>query len=117
MQQLWAEVKEIYQSGERWHLSIEENKMLNDYNTQFEEIDAMEERLRNEFRWELDRRFQMSASEICKRMGIFQPNNSDCKKAGSALRKISGQQPNRTHGVLKFNVPPHKDDPPIMQGI
>ena len=49
MQQLWAEVYEIYKTGERWWLIPEEEKMLEENNKRFLEICSFEETFLSEY--------------------------------------------------------------------
>lgn len=49
MQQLWAEVYEIYKTGERWWLIPEEEKILEESNKRFLEICSVEETFLSEY--------------------------------------------------------------------
>ncbi len=111
MQQLWAEVYELYRAGEAWILPPDVLALLNTHNEQFEEVCSIEEQIRSQYLWESPVRYKLTASEVCLEIGIPQPSNGDCKRAGAALRKTTGEQPKKQHGLLKFNVPPHRNRP------
>lgn len=49
VQQLWAEVRTLYEAGEQWHLTKEETDMLNAMNQQHEAIQPLEELLLEAF--------------------------------------------------------------------
>lgn len=49
IQQVWAEVKALYDAGEQWHLTPEEDAMLKLVNSEHEAIDPVEELVREAF--------------------------------------------------------------------
>lgn len=109
MQQLWAEVHELYKSGESWYLTPEENRWLNNSNESFQSMDPLEEKLRTDFAWDSDLSNWkwLSASEVCKKMNMDNPNSQQAKKVGSVLRKMIKEKPKSVHGITRFQVPPY----------
>lgn len=49
IQQVWAEVKALYDAGEQWHLTPDEDAMLKAVNSEHEAIDPVEELVREAF--------------------------------------------------------------------
>jgi putative DNA primase/helicase len=106
MQQLWAEVAEMYRGGDTWILTKEEDAMLNEHNIQFQGIDPIEERIRDYYAWEapkdrviIDRQ---NATAVCISIGILNPSRADVRAATQAIHRISKQKPQR---MREFNMP------------
>ncbi len=112
MQQLWAEVRELYRKGETWYLNTEENLALNQSNESFQQMDPIEEKIRSNFSWG-DKIFSLTwltATQICQKIGIERPNNQDAKKAGSAARKLVKEKPKDVNGLTRFPMPPYNEE-------
>jgi putative DNA primase/helicase len=114
MQQLWAEIyEEFFLKGHTCNLSEEELLALNEKNKDHEEICPIEELIREEFDWDNEQKTihkkEMTATEICKAIGIREPNESDVKKSGIALKKIS-QIGQKRNGQKRFYLIPIKQN-------
>jgi len=107
MQQLWAEVLQLYRNGEGYFLTHDEVIALNESNVQFEAVHPIEDRIRDYFGWELppDRVVfeKKNATSVCISIGISNPTQADKNAAARALRKLSKQTPDR----LKRYLVPH----------
>ncbi|MHA4875639.1 hypothetical protein ACX0FC_19890, partial [Enterococcus faecium] len=70
MQQLWAEVYELYRGGEQWWLTPDENRALIEHNRDHENTDPMEEAILEDFDWtrvrKNDPKVPMTATEVLK---------------------------------------------------
>lgn len=108
MQQLWAEVRELYRKGETWYLTTAENLALNQSNESFQQMDPIEEKIRESFAWH-DKIFELNwltATQICQKIGIERPGNQDAKKAGAVARKLVKEKPKTINGLTRFPMPP-----------
>lgn len=118
MQQLWAEVYELYRGGEQWWLTAEENKALIEHNRDHESTDPIEEAILEEFEWtpnhyksasntqEKWEGSRMTATEVLKVIGYKNPTKMLARTAGNILRRLAGES-RKTHGGRRvFNMPP-----------
>lgn len=109
MQQFWAEIRELYRKGKVWYLTQEENEQLSESNENFQSADPLEEEIRSFYNWDYTNVVDwLTATEVCKKIGINYPNIHQCRKVGAVLRKLGKEKPRRTHGQLKFAIPPTK---------
>lgn len=110
MQQVWAEVFELYKSGEPWVLTHEEMVLLNSHNESFTSKDPVEELVNTKIRWhelEDDKLSLMrTATDILKDLGISHPNQGQVKKASQEIFKLNGGVRKKSGGVMKLKVPP-----------
>lgn len=107
-QQLWAEVKTWYDSGETWHLTQEEQALLSEHNRQFETADPTTEKVMGHYdfgtlsdsscRW-------LTATKIASEIGIDKPSKSDLTRISSAVRASNGNQFKKSNGNRLLKVP------------
>jgi len=109
MQQVWAEVYELYKAGEPWHLSHAEVEMLNKSNEDFEAHDTLEDRIRTFYDWTKPCLRFISYSVLLEEIGIKHPNKGDAVQAGLIATKLNGGKKRRT-GVKRLVAVPEKDD-------
>lgn len=86
MQQVWAEVKSLYDAGESWHLSHDELEALNDSNRDHESISPMHELIDREFDWDTDPFWwtnPMLATEIALGAKFDKPTRKDVNEAAA----------------------------------
>lgn len=108
MQQLWAEVRELYLQGESWILDKEELQKLNDSNEAFTEIEPMAELIKAKLDWDAGdvRRRWIKTSELLLELGLEKPTQKDFKAACRVIRRIVGKDGERlNNGSLQFFVP------------
>lgn len=92
-QQLWAEVKTWYDSGERWYLNNQELNTLNQYSEQFVVNDPDIEALLSKYpfvgctQWTAE-----LMKDICRKAYIENPTKAQAMKLASAIRKYNGGQ-------------------------
>lgn len=92
-QQLWAEVKTWYDSGEKWYLSNQELDTLNQYSEQFMVNDPDIEALLSTYpfigctQWTDE-----LMKNICRKAYIENPSKAQTMKLASAIRKYNGGQ-------------------------
>lgn len=110
MQQVWAEVKSLWEAGESYYLSADEMQALNNQNEAFTSIDPVEERLLENLDWEAPLplwRWEQ-ASTILIECGLDRPTKSDAMAAGDLLREKNGGQSRRASGKRQLLCPPKR---------
>lgn len=107
MQQVWAEVYELWQSGQSHHLTPEETDLLNNSNEEYQAIDPIEERILKDRDWDSDRQSWIwkQATEVLLDAGVINPSNFDARKASTILRKLNGGEARRANGKRELLVP------------
>ena len=95
VQQLWAEVFELYRTGETWHLSREELAALNDSNRDHEAINPVHEMVDRAFDWDSMPTLwtvPMTATELVKAAGMDRPTKKDVNEAAAHVTSRHGVQ-------------------------
>jgi hypothetical protein len=106
MQQLFAQVAALYQSGEPWWLSQAEEKQLESFNIDHRAISIIRERILEKI--DLDGAQHtnlpaMSATEVLEEIGFERITNPQCKECAGVLREMFGQ-PKKIQGIYKWRV-------------
>lgn len=86
VQQLWAEVLEMFKRGESWHLSKPEVDALNDHNREHESITPIHDMIDKAFEWQSMPTLwtvPMRATEIALRAGMDKPSKADVNAAAA----------------------------------
>jgi hypothetical protein len=109
-QQLWAEVYNWYQAGEKWYLTSSEQADLEVHCEIFMVSDPDIEALLSAYHfygctsWE-----KLTMHEICKTIGIEKPNKGQTMRLAEAIRRYNGgQKPHRSNGVSRHFIPDTK---------
>lgn len=106
IQQVWAEVAELWKAGTDFTLSDSELAELNESNIQHEQVDPFTEKVLAAFDWESqDRSLEMSATAVLNYLGYDKPNRSDATKMAYVLMKISGKKSVRVGNSQVFRLP------------
>jgi putative DNA primase/helicase len=108
MQQLWAEIHNMYRNGETWLLDAKELNTLNEHNEDYQVRDALEERIRVSFNFDASKDYWAwkTSTEILMDMGIDRPTNAESTKAGTIMRKLNGGQSKRSSSARLVLCPP-----------
>ena len=117
MQQLFAqlayilkedEAREDHKKMHTWWLNEKEEKLLEEHNAHFEEINPIEETLKTKLDLDPDswpNEKSMTATEVLKEVvGIKTPTNAQARECGGVLRKLLGD-PKKINGIMKWRVP------------
>jgi len=106
VQQLWAEVFELYQAGEAWWLTNEEETRLNASNAAYEQTDPVGELIQSTYGSASNNAVKrsMTATEVLLEIGFDKPTKAQMNEASKALRKLFGE-PKRTKTARMFDVP------------
>lgn len=94
MQQVWAQVYDLYKQGERHHLKPEESALLESGNEEYMAIDPIEERLLKMLDWESPQSTWSwnQATAVLMDCGLDKPTRAESTKAASFIRKMNGGQ-------------------------
>lgn len=105
MQQLWAQMLDEVSKGEPWHLTREEEELLEAQNQGFVAVSLIRDAVLGKVNIEASpvRGKRMSASEVLKEIGIEHPSNQQARECGGILNQILGDA-KMVHGVKKWQV-------------
>jgi len=102
MQQLWAEVAVLYEKGEKWWLTSEEEKLLELNNKEFLSISPFEELLQEKYNFSQPATQPITATELLINLGYLNPGKKQRNEMGQVLKKL-GVKINR---LSKYLMPP-----------
>lgn len=106
MQQLWAEVLKLWQSGEKFHLDQAEVAELNEHNQAFTVADPIEELLLGKFNWRDPKGWEwLTATEALIKIGVAQPTKGQTITASRVLNNANGGRKRKSNGRKLFAVP------------
>jgi putative DNA primase/helicase len=105
MQQVWAEVNEIYKSGEQWWLTDEENEQLGELNKDFEVMDPIDERIRSRLNWENKDGEWKTATDILIDMGIDRPTKYEIGKAATVIKLLNNNRSRKSGSQRLLWIP------------
>ena len=108
MQQLWAEVLELWVGGEVHWMTQGEMVELGLHNEQFEQGDPIIELVTDGLNWSSfsPERFKwMSASEVLRWLGMANPSKRDATVAANAILKLNGKNKKRSNSTRYLAVP------------
>ena len=105
MQQLWAEVLTLVESGLIAYLNEAEAEQLERSNRISMAISPIEEMIRVKFRWEGELHEHLSATQICEVIGIPNPSQYQTRQAAAAARNIKGIQTFDRKKTKTFHMP------------
>lgn len=118
MQQIWAEVYNLYRLGEPWVLNYDEMALLNSHNEAFLERDHVEELLAKNLDWDAAEGSwkYMTSTEALKLIGIDAPRHVEKSKATQTILRLNGSRKRLRRGYVELFVPPDivpvaKDNP------
>lgn len=106
-QQLWAEIKDIYDRGESWHLTKIELNQLNQHTEQFLVTEPVVEMLLKKYNFTGCTKWQEKLMvDICLDINLDRPTKGDMQKLAAAIKKFNGnQKPKRSNGKNYHYVP------------
>ena len=112
MQQLWAEVLELWKEGERWYLSMAETGQLNDHNDDYTVADPVDERIAGGFAWgdNVVVWEWTTATDVLMRVGIKDPGKQQTITAARVIKRLNGGQRKKSNGKVLFAIPGAAND-------
>lgn len=112
VQQLWAEVAELYRAGEQWWLERDEEEALAAINSEHESVNPMEEMLLSKFDWEAEGAARaMTATDALVSLGYTSPTKGQATECSAILKKLTGKDARKTNGRKVFDMPPTSSPP------
>jgi len=112
MQQVWAEVLELYRAGERWYLSMDQAGLLGEHNADFTVVDPIDERIAAGFCWGEGVTVWdwATATEVLMRIKVQEPSKNQTITASRVLQKLNGGQRKKSNGKVLFAIPSAVND-------
>jgi putative DNA primase/helicase len=109
VQQVWAELLTHFERGEQHWLLDDEQKGVNDLNTDHEAVDPVEEMIAAHFDWQALAGIgyrDMTASEVLSEIGYDKPNKAQATHCSTVLKKLTGADSRKTGSRRVFKMPP-----------
>ncbi len=112
MQQVWAEVYELFKAGESWYLTEDEERRLNVHNSKYESLTPIEELLTTGYEWDhaqvVYSTRKLSASEIARELGFKSFTQKETKGVARALKRL-GVKATSSKGLTLYEIPSLKN--------
>ena len=108
VQQVWAEAMACVEAGEAWHLDVEENRQIGEYNEGFRSKGRVEEFILDLYDQSAIFSRYLSASQVLDEIGMRNPTQTDTRKASAMLRKLFPCKVRR--GLTVFHLPYLRED-------
>ena len=111
-QQLWAQIKVLWESGEKTYLTMEEQSELAKSNDNFREADPIAELLETELDWDRDHddwKKITATTLVMKLMPKNTPNRNQIRMIHLQLSR-RGIEKKVLHGAMMFLLPPLKSE-------
>lgn len=104
LQQLYAQLAESFDAGEEWHLTRDEETLLEEHNKAHQATTAVVDLLMTSVKsGPVEDAVPLTAREVLARCGIANPTNPQCREAGAFLRELYGD-PKKNNGIFKWRV-------------
>ncbi|MEI8096454.1 MAG: VapE domain-containing protein [Spirochaetales bacterium] len=88
LEQVWAEARVLYENGENWWLSPDEEALLSASNENYQELEEFEEQVLD---WydplQVDRPLRMTTTDVLVSLEISNPTKAQLNKMGKVLHK------------------------------
>jgi putative DNA primase/helicase len=111
MQQVWAQVHNLWITGASHYLDADEMGQLNGHNEEFTAVDPVEELILSRFDWDSKQEYWrewMSATDVLRECGYERPSKADATAAGSFIRKLNGGVARKVASGRQLLMPPLK---------
>lgn len=107
MQQVFAQLAERFEAGDKWWLTPDEERELEYRNAKHRSFSMIEERIDEIVDWDSvdpDAYRSLNTTGLLNLAGIEHPTNPQAKECAAILRSHLGE-PKRIQGVMKWRVP------------
>ncbi len=111
MQQVWAQVYELWKDGASHYLTPDEMAQLNSHNEDFTVADPIEEMITSKYDWAVDKSRWTewkTSTDVLHFCGYERPTKADATSAGLVIRKLNGNISRRTSAGRQLLMPPVK---------
>jgi len=109
-QQLWAQIKSIYDTHELWYLNTQEQKQLEIYTEQFLVNDILVEKILKYYDFANAKNWEpKTMDDICRAVNLEKINKGDMQKIAAAIRKYNGNQKSKPSNGVKYHYVPEKN--------
>lgn len=109
MQQVWAELKVLLDSGESYRLSAEDKILLNSENELFQNVNPLEEMLIERYRWNEAQRYNsLTVTQVLVDLGYDLKAShikSLTKDCGAILSKLTQSKGRKSNGKMVYDLP------------
>jgi hypothetical protein len=97
MQQVWAQVLDMFRNGEPYYLKPDEMAALNNHNQDFSARDPVEEKIESGLHWDDPQQLGTwkRATEIASDVGFDNPSKQTINTLSAHIRKLNGAQEKR----------------------
>ena len=108
MQQVWAQVYELWQSGYKPYLDHNEYDAMMGNNEKFAESNPITEMIQTKLNWSASIREWrwITATELLLEMDLIKPSQADLKTASSSVKKLNEGKIKRSNGRNLIFTPP-----------
>lgn len=112
MQQIWAEVLQLYKQNESWFLDANENSLLNSHNEAFTSKSIIEEKIGTDLDWEAhtSKWSWQTSHQIMEMIGMLKTDHGDIIRCSNEIMKRNKKQKKKTMGLNKLFCPPVRFD-------
>ena len=115
MQQVWAEVRELYDRGATWYPTREESKEIEFSSWRFVSPDPIMDLILGKYEWSGYENMnehmisKKTATEVLLECGMENPKSAEVRTCGIVLRKLTKREPHKsTGGQRVYYIPPKK---------
>jgi putative DNA primase/helicase len=108
MQQVWAQMARLFDTGEQWWLTQDEEAQVEHVNKGHRAASSVRELIMTKLNFSAlpAAHTKMTATEVLVRVGFDKlPSNAQSREAGAVLRELFGE-PAMSNGLGRWNVPP-----------
>jgi putative DNA primase/helicase len=109
IQQVWAEVYDIWSKNKQTWLTHDELSFLNEKNKEHEQIDPLEEKFLEMFDWKENWKngatIELTCTQILEKMGRKNPTKHECNRLSNIIRKHTGLKSRKSNSQRLYLVP------------
>jgi len=112
MQQVWAQLAQIYGNGnEQWWLTQDEERLLEKNNQNHRASSTIRDLIETELNFDTPEAkwVRMTSTGVLQAVGMKTPSNPQARECGQILRDKFGE-PKKSQGSMRWLVPPVRND-------
>jgi predicted P-loop ATPase len=108
-QQLWAQIKSLYDKHETWHLSFKEQNQLEIYTEQFLVNDILIEKILKYYDFtNIQKLVPKTMDDICRDVNLDKVTKGDTQRIAAVIRKYNGNHKSKASNGFKYHYVPEK---------